>query len=189
MASEAGKASTPCASASSGSTPTARERGWFSCGARAHQGQGSCALACACEQSPRRATLEDRNRMRCSQTSSPFSLSPPEPPSPQGERQGLEPPPNHKNAISSHAREPESILSAEALRDARIRGHDKGKGLRRLSTSSASHRRWFPEHRRQSAPALPFPSSPRSRARRHCARASAPSPDRQPRICRSGGAR
>ena len=49
--------------------------------------------------------------MRRSQTSSPFSLSPPEPPSPQGERQGLEPPPNHKNAIPSHA------LAHDALTD------------------------------------------------------------------------
>ena len=62
----------------------------FSCRARAHQGQGSRALACAREQSPRRSPSEDRNPMRRSQTSSPFSLSPPEPPSPQGERQGLE---------------------------------------------------------------------------------------------------
>ena len=56
---------------------------WFSPRSRAHQGQGSRALACAGEQSPRRAPAEDRNPMRRSTRPSPFSLSPPEPPSPQ----------------------------------------------------------------------------------------------------------
>ena len=72
-------------------------------GASSRRGQAARDLAAR--------RLEDRNPMRRSQTSSPFSLSPPEPPSPQGERQGLEveetpsgPPPNTKNAIPSHAR-------------------------------------------------------------------------------------
>src|SRR5258708_40001622 len=74
---------------------------------RSHQGQGSCALACARQQSRRRSTPEDRNLMRRSQTSSPFSLSPPQPPSPQASDRDLSAEekshPKQKNAIPSHA--------------------------------------------------------------------------------------
>ena len=80
--------STPCASASSGSTPTARTMAWFSCRARADQGQGSRALAFAREQSPRRSPSEDRNPMRRSTRPHP-SPSPPEPPSPQASDRDL----------------------------------------------------------------------------------------------------
>ena len=45
---------------------------WFSCRARAHQGQGSCALACACEQSPRRPPSEGQHPMRRSTRPLPF---------------------------------------------------------------------------------------------------------------------
>jgi hypothetical protein len=68
---------------------------WFSPRSRTHQGEGSCAQACAREQSRRRSPSEDRNPMR---------RSPGHHPSPfatrtaftAGERLGLEPPPNTK---------------------------------------------------------------------------------------------
>jgi hypothetical protein len=81
--------------------------------------------------------------------------------------------------------------SRPSLLDARFRGHDTGpcQVIARALKRSTSDRRPSLERQRRSAPALPFLSCPRSRVRRHCALALAPLPGRQPRRCRSGGAR
>ena len=76
---------------------------WFSPRSRAHQGEGSRALACAREQSRRRPPPEDRNPVRRSQVITPL---------PFATRTALTrrtsdthlTPSKHKNAIPSHAR-------------------------------------------------------------------------------------